>query len=373
MSGAGLLRFYSAMVRDRGSEEVRIGATGRRNVVRSEPVGVVAAVVPWNFPQALAFTKLAPSLAAGCTVVLKPAEETALDSYLVAQAIEESSLPPGVVNIIPGGRDIGAYLVSHPGVDKVAFTGSTAAGRSIAMSCAELLRPVSLELGGKSAAIVLDDADLTGRAQEFRDATMRNNGQTCHLSTRILVPVDRYEHFVDVVTDVIGSQQVGDAMDPSTEVGPLVSSTQRERVEGYIEKAIAEGARATTGGVRATPLERGWFVRPTVLRDVDNGHAIAQEEVFGPVLCVIPYVDIADAVSIANDSAYGLGGTVWSTDEERATAVARSIRTGTVGLNGYRSDPVAPFGGVKRSGNSRELGIEGLQGYRNLKSIFPSP
>ena len=373
MSGAGLLRFYAAMIGDRGDEELRVGATGRRNLVVNEPVGVVAAIPPWNYPQAIAFTKLAPLLAAGCTVVLKPAAETALDFYLVAQAVGESWLPDGVVNVVPGGREVGAYLVGHPGVDKVAFTGSTAVGRSIAMRCAELLRPVSLELGGKSAAIVLDDADLVAHAHDFCDATMRNNGQTCHLSTRILVPRSRYAHFVDQVTDIIGSQRVGDALDPATEIGPLVSAAQRNRVEGYIEEARATGARATTGGGRPRAFERGWHVEPTVFSDVDNDDTIAREEVFGPVLCVIPYADLPDAVRIANDSDYGLGGTVWGADEAQAAAVARSIRTGTVGINGYRSDPVAPFGGIKGSGHSRELGVEGLQSYRNAKSIFPSP
>ncbi|GAA1515582.1 aldehyde dehydrogenase [Nocardioides humi] len=371
-AGAGLLRFFAAMVRERSEEEVRVGVTGRHNVVRSEPLGVVAAVVPWNYPQALAFTKVAPLLAAGCTVVLKPAEETSLDSYLIAQAVAESGLPRGVVNVLPGGRDVGAALVEHPGVDKVAFTGSTAAGRAIAVRCAELLRPVSLELGGKSAAIVLEDVDLTSRVAEFREATMRNNGQTCHLSTRVLVPAARYDHYVDQVTDLIGSQVVGDALDAATDVGPLVSEVQRDRVEGYLGKARGDGATATTGGGRPT-AGQGWYVEPTVLRDVDNDQVIAREEVFGPVLCVIPYGDTDDAVRLANDSDYGLGGTVWSEDEERAGAVARRIRTGTVGINGYRSDPVAPFGGIKGSGTGRELGIEGLQSYRNIKSIFPAP
>ena len=371
-SGPYMLRYYASLIRDRGIEEER-KLNGRTILVLSEPAGVVAAIVPWNFPIAIAFMKLAPALAAGCTVVLKPAPGTVLDSYLLAKCIIEAGLPPGVINIVPGGREIGAYLVGHPNVDLVTFTGSTIGGRSVARTCAELLRPVSLELGGKSAAVVLDDADLTALSDQFLYATMNNNGQTCWLSTRILVPKQRFAAFTDTIADIVLTQTVGDALDEKTDIGPMSSSAHRDRVEGYLNSALAGGARATIGGGRPRGQDRGWFVEPTVLVDVDNSSAVAREEIFGPVLCVIPYDGIDDAVAQANDSNYGLGGTVWTADEDHGVAIARRIRTGTVGINGYQGDLGAPFGGVKDSGIGRSLGPEGLQAYQVLKSVFPRP
>jgi aldehyde dehydrogenase (NAD+) len=229
-----LLRYYSGLVTSRGAEERREAMFGGTTVVRREPIGVVAAIVPWNFPQALAFLKIAPALAAGCALVVKPAPETVLDSYVMAQAAAEAGLPAGVLNIVPAGRDVGAYLVAHPGIDKVAFTGSTAAGRVIAETCGRLLRPVTLELGGKSAAIVLDDADLASNLESFFGATLLNNGQTCFLGTRVLAPRSRYDEIVEVVTALAGSLTVGDALDPATQIGPMVSGRQRDRVESYI-------------------------------------------------------------------------------------------------------------------------------------------
>ena len=371
-SGPYMLRYYASLIRDRGIEEER-KLNGRTILVLSEPAGVVAAIVPWNFPIAIAFMKLAPALAAGCTVVLKPAPGTVLDSYLLAKCIIEAGLPPGVINIVPGGRGIGAYLVGHPNVDLVTFTGSTIGGRSVARTCAELLRPVSLELGGKSAAVVLDDADLTALSDHFLYATMNNNGQTCWLSTRILVPKRRFADFTDTIADIVLTQTVGDALDEKTDIGPMSSSVHRDRVEGYLNSALAGGARAIIGGGRPRGQDRGWFVEPTVLVDVDNSSAVAREEIFGPVLCVIPYDGIDDAVAQANDSNYGLGGTVWTADEDHGVAIARRIRTGTVGINGYQGDLGAPFGGVKDSGFGRSLGPEGLQAYQVLKSVFPRP
>lgn len=369
-SGPALLRYYARLIRERGNEELR-DAPGRSIVVRAEPVGVVASIVPWNFPVSLAFMKLAPLLAAGCTTVLKPSEETALDSYILAECIHASSLPPGVVNIIPGGKELGAYLVGHPSVDKVTFTGSTAAGRNVAQRCGELLRPASLELGGKSAAIVLDDADLFAQRDEFMFSTMLNSGQTCWLSTRILVPRMQAAKFIDTITDVVADQSVGDPLSEATDIGPMVSSKQRDRVESFIQAGLEQGGRITTGGGRPSEAPVGWFVEPTVFTDLDNGSAVARNEIFGPVLCVIPYSDLGEAISIANDSDYGLGGTVWSSDEERAVDVARKIQTGTVGINGFQTDPGSPMGGVKRSGIGREMGPEGLLEYQNIKSIFP--
>ncbi len=343
---------------------------GKKVLVRRDPIGVVAAIVPWNVPQAITFLKLGPALAAGNTVVLKPAPETVLDAFLMAEAAIEAGLPPGVLNVVPAGREVGAYLVAHPGVDKVSFTGSTVAGRAIAETCGRLLRPVTLELGGKSAAIVLDDADLSSTIESFFGATLLNNGQICWLGTRILAPRSRYDVVVDTITGLAQSLTVGDPLEPATKVGPLVSERQRERVESYIGKGKAEGGRVTAGGGRPQGLDRGWFVEPTIFADVDTKATIAQEEIFGPVLAVIQYSDEAEAVAIANDSDYGLGGSVWTSDPERGAAFAKKVRSGTVGVNGYVNDPYAPFGGIKSSGMGRELGPEGLQPFQLLKSIY---
>jgi aldehyde dehydrogenase (NAD+) len=362
---AGLVRHFAGLAETTAVEETR-GAT----IVRREPVGVVAAITPWNFPQALAFFKIAPALAAGCTVILKPPPETVLDAMLLAEAAEAAGLPDGVLNIVPADREASAYLVAHPGVDKVAFTGSTEAGRHVGATTGRLLRPATLELGGKSAAIILEDADLAAYPEELFAASFLNNGQTCFANTRVLAPASRYDEVVDFYTSLASSAVVGDPLDRSTQVGPLVSQRQRDRVESYIAKGRADGARLTTGGGRPAGLDDGWFVEPTVFADVDNSTTIAQEEIFGPVLAIIRYDTVDDAVRIANDSPYGLGGTVWSPDRERAFGVARRIRTGTVGFNGYSLDPVAPYGGVKDSGIGRELGTEGLASYQNLKSFY---
>jgi len=370
---AVLARYYAGVIRQTVLEEDRPGLLGGVIHVLHKPVGVVGAIVPWNFPQVLTLFKLAPLLAAGCTVVIKPSPETVLDSLLLAEAIVEAGLPAGVVNIVPGGRELGGYLVEHPGVDKIAFTGSTAAGRAIARRCGELLRPVTLELGGKSAAIVLDDADLSQSVESLFAATLLNNGQTCYLGTRVLAPRSRYDEVLEVFGGLAGALQVGDALDPSTQVGPMVSARQRERVERYIEKGRAEGARVVVGGGRPEDRDRGWFVQPTVFADVENSHTIAREEIFGPVLSVIPYDGDDDAVAIANDSDFGLGGSVWTGDHERGEALARRVQTGSIGINHYVLDPAAPFGGVKASGLGRELGPEGLAAYLQLQSIYQAP
>jgi aldehyde dehydrogenase (NAD+) len=370
---AVLAQYYAGLIRQTALQEDRQGLLGGTIHVLRKPVGVVGAIVPWNYPQTLAMFKLAPLLAAGCTVVMKPSPETVLDSLLLAEAIAEAGLPAGVVNIVPAGREVGAYLVEHPGVDKVAFTGSSAAGRSIARRCGELLRPVTLELGGKSAAIVLDDADLAGNTEALFAATLMNNGQTCNIGTRVLAPRSRYDDVLDVFTGLADTVVVGDSLDPATQVGPLASARQRERVEGYIEKGRAEGARVVAGGGRPPELDRGWFVQPTIFADVDNRSTIAREEIFGPVLSVIAYDGVDDAVAIANDSEFGLGGSVWSRDAERAQDVAKRVQTGSIGINHYMLDPVAPFGGVKASGIGRELGPEGLAAYFQLQSIYEAP
>ena len=367
-----LLRYYAGLAKESWLEETRKGLFGGTISVRREPLGVVGAIVPWNFPQTLAAFKYAPALAAGCTLIIKPSPETVLDSYVFAESVAEAGLPPGVINVVPAGRDVSAYLVAHPGVDKISFTGSTAAGRDIGEVCGKLLKPVTLELGGKSAAIVLDDADLDLETvgQELFTATLLNNGQTCFLGTRVLAPRTRYTEIVELFTAFAESLTVGSSLEEATQLGPLATAAQRDRVEGYIAKGRGDGARITYGGGRPAGMDKGWFVEPTVFADVDNNHAIAQQEIFGPVLSIIPYGDDRDAVRIANDSDYGLGGTVWTGDPDRGLAVATQIQTGTIGVNTYLPGPVAPFGGVKASGLGRELGPEGLHSYQQFKSIY---
>lgn len=351
-------------------EETRAGSLGEV-IVRREPVGVVAAIPPWNVPQFTIMSKLVPALLAGCTVVVKPAPETPLDTYLMAELLQEAGVPAGVVNIVAAGREVGEHLVAHPGVDKVAFTGSTAAGRKIAAVCGEQLKRVSLELGGKSAAIVLDDADLAATMEGLKFTALMNSGQACVAQTRILASRANYATVVDALAQTVGAMTVGDPMDPATEIGPMVAQRQQERVEKYIALGQEEGARLVVGG-NGMPdgLSSGWYVRPTVFADVDNGMRIAQEEIFGPVLSVIPFDDVADAVRIANDSEYGLAGTVWTGDVEAGLDVARQVRTGTYGVNTYTMDFAAPFGGYKSSGVGREFGPEGLAHYTELKSIY---
>jgi len=366
---AALVRYYAKLITEHEDEEVRRSQIGH-TIVRREAVGVIGAITPWNFPQGLAAMKLAPALAAGCTMVLKAPPETALDCMVFAEAAVEAGLPPGVLNVVAGGAFAGAYLVQHPGVDKVAFTGSTSTGRSIAETCGRLIRPVTLELGGKSAAIILDDADLDATMQGLREASFTNNGQTCHLSSRILAPRSRYDEVVDALVALTNSLSVGDPLDAATDVGPLVSARQRDRVLDYVEIGKASGARLVVGGSIPDDQPRGWFVSPTVFADVNNSDRIAREEIFGPVLTVIPYDNDSQAVDIANDSEFGLAGTVWSADTDRATEIARSVVTGSIGINGYQLDMRSPFGGVKASGLGRELGPEGLDAYRTLKSIY---
>jgi acyl-CoA reductase-like NAD-dependent aldehyde dehydrogenase len=368
---AATLRYYADLAEGTPAEERRPAhVPGRVTIVRREPVGVVALVVPWNFPQSLTMFKLAPALAAGCTVVIKPAPETALDAFALAAAAEACGFPPGVINVITGGREVGAYLVAHPLVNKVAFTGSTAAGRAIGEVCGRLLRPVTLELGGKSAAIVLDDADIAETVRGLAWTSLLNNGQTCYLCSRILAPRARYDEVVDAVADLARSFRVGDPLDPTTRVGPLVTQQHRARVEGFIAAGRAEGARVVAGGGRPAGLDRGWYVEPTVLADLSPSATPVREEIFGPVLTVLPYDDVDHAISLANDSDYGLGGTVWTTDVERGLDVARRVETGSIGVNFFDLDLAAPFGGVKASGLGRELGPEGLDAYITLKSIY---
>jgi aldehyde dehydrogenase (NAD+) len=353
-------------------KSVRRAITGNALVTR-EPIGVVAAVVPWNTPLSATIMKLAPALLAGCTVILKPAPETPLDAYLLGGMLQSVGLPDGVVNIVPADREVSEYLVSHPSVDKVAFTGSTAAGRRVAALCGRDLRRVTLELGGKSAAVILDDADLDAAVESLRLGALRNTGQVCSNKTRIIVSRRQEAELLERLSAMVASMPVGDPRDPATEIGPLVSSRQRERVEGYIEAGRAQGATAVVGGGRPSGLDRGWFVEPTVFAGVDPRMRIAQEEIFGPVLAVLAYDDEEHAVALANDSDYGLNGAVFSSDPEHGLAIAGRIRTGTVELNGSPAGFHAPMGGVKGSGIGREAGPEGFDAYVELKAVGLPP
>lgn len=362
------LDYYIGLAREFAFEELRSGPMGQSLVVR-EPVGVVAAIVPWNYPLYLTIAKIAPALVAGCTVVLKPAPESPLNAFLLADAVAEAGLPEGVFNLVPAGREVGERLVTHRGVDKVSFTGSTNAGRRIMSLCGDQVKRVTLELGGKSACILLDDAPLDMAIPMSAQAAMINSGQTCIAQTRLLVPRASHDDVVERMADALASMTLGDPLDPATTLGPLVSARQRERVEGYIELGQEEGAKVVLGGGRPAGLDRGYYVEPTLFVGVDNGMRIAQEEIFGPVLAVVPYDSVDEAVALANDSEYGLSGAVWSADPERGLGIARRIRTGTFAINGLGLNPAAPFGGFKQSGIGRELGPEGLQPYLETKSV----
>lgn len=370
-AGAGLVNYYADMAEQKGVEEVRHGMTGIPFTVRHEPVGVVAAIVPWNSPLFMLIAKMAPALAAGCTVVAKPAEEAPLEFYFLAEITQAVGLPAGVLNIVAANREVGEYLVRHPSIDKVSFTGSTAAGRKIASICGNDLKRMTLELGGKSAAIALDDANLETVVRHAINAGMVvNNGQACLALTRILLPRARYDEFAQAITAAASSLKIGDPWDQDTQLGPLISERQRTRVEGYIAAGLEEGARITTGGGRPKELQRGWYVEPTIFVGVNNDMKIAREEIFGPVLVLIPHDGDEDAIRIANDSTYGLGGAVFTEDPARGFRVARAIRTGVFGVNSYMPDFGAPFGGFKASGIGREMGAEGFEIYREIKTIY---
>jgi aldehyde dehydrogenase (NAD+) len=367
-----LLTYYADLIEKLPISESRWSPAGTRTLVTHFPVGVIAVITPWNFPQTLSAFMYAPALAAGNTVVLKPSPETPLDALLLAEVADKAGLPAGVFNVVPGGTDVGRALVTSPGVDKVTFTGSTSSGREVAGACGWLLKPVMLELGGKSAAVILDDPglDLGAFAEQLFAATLLNNGQTCFASTRILAPRRRYDEVVDFFTAMAQSLNIGDPLDPNTQIGPLVSAAQRGRVERYIQQGLADGGRITTGGRRPPHLPDGYFIEPTIFAGLDNRSAVAREEIFGPVLTVIAYDDEDDAIGIANDSEYGLAGSVWSPDRDHAIEVATRMQSGTVGINHYLPDITAPFGGIKKSGMGRELGPEGLRSFQHLKSIF---
>jgi betaine-aldehyde dehydrogenase len=339
-----------------------------------EPAGVVGIITPWNVPQVTMLAKVVPALIAGCTVVVKPAPETPLDAMLLAGLLADADLPPGVAAVLPGATAAGRRLVEHPGVDRVAFTGSADVGRAIAGICGQRLARCSLELGGKSAAIVCEDASLERTVAGLRFSSFLNNGQACVAQSRILAPRSRYDEVAHALAEAADGFVVGDPSDPATDIGPLVSARQRDRVRGYIDVGIAEGATLAAGGPDAIGgLTDGQYVRPTVFRDVDNSMRIAREEIFGPVIVVIPYDDVDDAVAIANDSPYGLGGSVWTKDRHAGLAIARRVRTGMFGINSFAPEFGVPFGGFKASGIGREYGPEAFDEYVEMKSVYGVP
>jgi aldehyde dehydrogenase (NAD+) len=367
-----IFNYYADLAGTFAFDEVRDGLLNPKVLVTKEPVGVVGAIAPWNVPLFIAAAKLAPSLAAGCTVVYKPAPETPLDAFRLAEIFEECGLPKGVLSVIPAGREVSEHLVTHPGVDKISFTGSGVGGKRIGGLCGERLKRCTLELGGKSAAIILDDADLATTIPTLLPNAIMNNGQACIAQTRILAPRARYAEVVDAVVSGVSAMKVGDPMDPATEVGPVVAERQRSRIEGYLDSGREEGATVAIGGGRPSggDFAKGWYVEPTVFSDVDNKMKIAQEEIFGPVLVVIPYDGDDNAVDIANDSNYGLCGSVWTKDNDRGLGIARQVRTGTYMLNSFAPiDFATPFGGFKESGIGREFGPEGLESFLEKKSI----
>ena len=362
--------YYANLVKDFAFEEERQGMMSSV-LVRREPVGVVGAIVPWNVPLYVTMLKLAPALAAGATMVLKPAPESPLSAYLLAEALEEAGVPKGVVSILPAGREVGEHLVRHPGVDKIAFTGSTAAGMKIASLCGEQLKRYTLELGGKSAAIILDDADVdTTLDSLLQVAGLMNSGQACVAQTRVLASKAKYDEVGNGLATRMEAVKVGAPAEMDTEVGPLVAERQRDRVEKYIVQGQEEGAEVIVGGGRPAGQDTGCYVEPTLFAKVTNDMRIAQEEIFGPVISAIAFEDVDDAVRIANDSSYGLSGSVWTADGAGVGLdVAKRIRTGTFNVNGFMLEPCAPFGGFKQSGVGREGGPEGLAAYLEDKAI----
>jgi betaine-aldehyde dehydrogenase len=357
---------YPAILREYQFEE-RIG----NSIVVQEPVGVVGAITPWNYPLHQTMGKVAPALAAGCTVVLKPSAVAPLNAFLLAEIADQIGLPPGVLNLVSGaGSVVGEALARHPLVDMISFTGSTAAGRRVSQVAAETIKRVALELGGKSASVVLDDADLTKAVSHTVSNCFLNSGQTCSAWTRLLVSRKQHEQAAEIARTAAAKFTLGDPMGGQAKLGPLVSAEQRESVRGYIRKGIEEGARLVIGGPEAPEgLPRGYYVKPTVFAAVTPAMTIAREEIFGPVLSILPYEDEDEAVAIANDTVYGLAGGVWSGDPARAQRVARRMRTGQVDINGGKFNPLAPFGGYKQSGHGRELGRLGMEEFLEVKSL----
>jgi betaine-aldehyde dehydrogenase len=371
LSSTMVLDLYAGFARSFPFDETRKGLMGQPVRVRRAPVGVCAAIVPWNVPLFVMAMKIGPALAAGCTLVVKAAPETALDPYLLMDAAQEAGLPPGVLNVLSAGRETSEYLVKHPGVDKVSFTGSSATGSRIGALCGEQIKRCTLELGGKSAGIVLEDVNLATAVPQMLGAGLMNNGQACAAQTRFLAPRSRYQEVVEAMAAGMRAMQVGSSLDPATQIGPVVAKRQRDKILGYLDAGKKAGAKVATGGGAPKGLGKGWFIEPTLFYDVSNQMTIAREEIFGPVLVVIPYDGEEEAIAIANDSDFGLGGGVWCGDSAHGVEVATRIRTGTITVNTpMLVDMNSPFGGFKKSGIGRECGPEGIAPYTEYQSII---
>ena len=367
---ASAFDFYAGLADTFPFEEEATPEAGEFGLIVREPVGVVGAIIPWNAPLAMITYKVAPALIAGCTVILKCSPEAPGAGYVLAEVARAIGLPDGVLNVVTADREVSELLVRDPRVDKITFTGSTAAGRRIGSICGERIARCTLELGGKSAAVILDDVDLATTAGTLAAFECFLSGQVCSSLTRIVVTRSRHDELVDALAQSFSQVQVGDPFDPQTQMGPLAARRQRDRVEGYIAKGVAEGATLAAGGGRPRHLDRGWFVEPTVFGNVDNSSTIAQEEIFGPVLSVIPADDEQHAIAIANDTIYGLNASVFTNDVDRARDVAGQLRSGTVGHNAFRTDFTMAFGGFKQSGIGREGGTEGLLPFLETKSVI---
>jgi len=352
--------------------EIRQPTYTGEKVIRREPAGVVAAIIPWNVPQQSALIKIIPAMLAGCTVVLKPTPATALDSLALGELFKAAGLPDGVLNIVPAGREIGEYLISHPKVDKITFTGSTVAGKKIAAIAGSQMKRVSMELGGKAAAILLKDADIAAAVESLKFGAFVNSGQSCLAKTRVLAPREKYEQIVTALSEMVSALSIGNPFNAGNFIGPMASQQQYEKVRNYIQIGIQEGARLVTGGPElptGEDLKDGWYIKPTLFADVHNQMRIAREEIFGPVLVVIPYDNIEEAVMIANDSEYGLCAAVYSADKEAALEISRYIDAGSISINGAFLDFDSPFGGYKKSGIGREAGIYGIEEFTELKAL----
>ena len=370
IGGAATFDYYAGLADTYPFEERATPSMGDFGLLVREPVGVVGAIIPWNAPLGLISYKVAPALIAGCTVILKSSPEAPAEGYILAEIAEAVGLPPGVVNVVTADREVSELLVRDPRVDKITFTGSTAAGRKIAAICGERIARCTLELGGKSAAVVLDDMDISAAAATLARAECMLTGQVCSSLTRVVVTKDRHDEMAEALAAAFSKVKVGDPFEASTQMGPLVAERQRDRVEGYIAKGKAEGATLVTGGGRPKDLEKGYYIEPTVFGNVDNSATIAQEEIFGPVLSVIPARDEEQAVEIANDTIYGLNASVFTNDVDRAREVAARLRSGTVGHNAFRTDFGIAFGGFKQSGIGREGGTEGLVPFLETKTVI---
>ncbi len=365
-----LFEFYGKLGASSDFAETRDMMNGGKALVIREPVGVVAIITPWNAPMVLMSYGVAAALTAGCTIVAKPAPETPIEGQLLAECAEAVGLPPGVLNVVPAGREVGDYLINRPEIDKVSFTGSVAGGKRIAEVCAKRLARYTLELGGKSPALIMDDADLSNAIGTIVPFAMPMTGQICFSLTRVLVSKKRHDEVVDAYSQAVKKIAVGDPWKADTQMGPLSMKRQLDRVMGYIEKGRKEGAKLVTGGGRPKDMNHGYFVEPTIFSNVDTDMTIAKEEIFGPVVSVMPYDNEEDAIRIANSSTYGLSGAVFTNDPEKGVALARRIRTGNVSINGLKLDNAVPFGGYKESGVGRVGGPEGLEAYQEIKSVY---